>query len=130
MKFSILMFAAFLVSCDLQPHSNAGGQSNELASIHQRLTVLEGRISAVEQAVQRQQQAGGSWTLWQVSDAFNSGYPRALSAYSSKSECLTAAASWSIPGGKVVAQDPIIFQLKGYRVSMECLPVGTTPYAH
>ena len=130
MKFLIWMFAAFLVGCDMQPRSNGAAQSEELASINRRTTALEGRASALEQAVQRQQQAVGNWTLWQVSEAINAGYPQAFSAYSSKSECVTAAGGWNYPGGKVVAQDPTIWQLKGYRVRLECLPVGTTPYAH
>src|SRR5260370_5642911 len=44
----------------------------------------------------RQQQVVGHWTLWQVSEALNSGYPQALSAYSSKNECLTGAGGWSL----------------------------------
>jgi hypothetical protein len=87
-------------------------------------------MSAVEQAIQRQQQSVGNWTLWQVTEAINAGYPQALSAYSSKTECLSAAGGWTFPGGQIVAADPVIFQLKGYRVRLECLPVGTTPYAH
>jgi hypothetical protein len=93
MKFLRWMFAAFLVGCDTQPGSSGAAQSEELASINQLTTALEERISALEQAVQRQQQAVGNWTLWQVSEAINSGYPQALSAYSSKNECLTAAAA-------------------------------------
>jgi hypothetical protein len=88
-------------------------------------------MSALEQSVQKQEQAPpGNWTLWQVTEAINAGYPQALSAFSSKNECLTAASSWTFPGGKVVGQNPTIFQLKGYRIRLECLPVGTTPYAH
>jgi len=82
----------------------------------------------LEQTLQRQQVA--NWTLWQVNEAVNAGYPQAFSAYSSKADCLSAAGGWSYPGGTVVAQDPIIFQLKGYRIRLECLPVGTSPYAH
>jgi hypothetical protein len=130
MKFVILILAAFLVGCDMQPRPNSGAKSEELAAIDQRMTALEGHISVLEQTIQKQQQAVGNWTLWQVSEALNSGYPQALSAYFSKTECLTAAGSWAFPGGKVVAQDPTIFQLKGYRIRLECLPVGTTPYAH
>lgn len=119
MKYLLLTFAVLLVGCNTQQDSN-----------NQRITALEGRVSALEQTVQKQQQAVGNWILWQVSEAFDAGYPQALSAYSSKKECLTGAAAWSFPGGTVVAQDPTIFQLKGYRIRLECLPVGTSPYAH
>jgi hypothetical protein len=126
----ILIIATLLTGCDPQLPSRVGAQAEELASITQRLTVLEGRISALEKTIQTQQESAGNWTLWQVTEAINAGYPQALSAYSSKLECLSAAGGWTFPGGKIVAQDPIIFQLKGYRVRLECLPVGTTPYAH
>jgi hypothetical protein len=130
MRLPILTLAALLAGCDAQLHPNAA-QSEELASTNQRVGALEVRMSALEQSVQRQQQAPqGNWTLWQVTEAINAGYPQALSAYSGKNECLTAAASWSVPGGKVVAQDPIIIQLKGYRIRLECLPAGVNPYAH
>lgn len=119
MRFSVLTFVVLLVGCDSQSASNT-----------QRITALEGRVSALEKTVQEQQQAVGNWILWQVSEAFNAGYPLALSAYNSKSACSTAAAAWSFPGGTVVAQDPTIFQMKGYRIKLECLPAGTTPYAH
>jgi hypothetical protein len=130
LKFLPLAFAASLTGCDPQLPSKVTAQADELASISQRMTTLEGRISTLEQSLQRQQQSVGNWTLWQVNEAINAGYPQALSAYSSKPECLSAASGWSFPGGKVVAEDPTIFQLKGYRIRLECLPVGTTPYAH
>jgi hypothetical protein len=94
------------------------------------MTTLEERMSTLEQTVKTEKKEAGNWTLWQVTDAINAGYPQALSAYSSKSDCLAAAGTWNFSGGKVVAQDPVIIELKGYRVRLECLPVGTTPYAH
>jgi hypothetical protein len=130
MRLLILTLAALLTGCDTQLHPNVAPQPDELASINQRMTALEGRMSTLEQSVQRQQQAVGNWTLWQVSEANFAGYPQAFSAYSSKAECLSAAGEWSYPGGTVIARDPTIFQLKGYRIRLECLPVGTAPYAH
>ena len=130
MRLVILTLASLLTGCDPQLPSKVAAQADALASINQRMTVLEGRMSALEQTIQRQQQSVGNWTLWQVTEAINSGYPQAMSAYPSKTECLSAAGSWTFPGGKIVAADPFIFQLKGYRVRLECLPVGTTPYAH
>lgn len=129
-NFLTLVFAGSLTGCDPQLPSKVQGQADELVSVNQRMTILESRLLTLEQTVQRQQQSVGNWTLWQVIEAINAGYPQALSAYSSKSECLSGAASWTFPGGKVVSQDPAIFQMKGYRVRLECLPVGTTPYAH
>jgi hypothetical protein len=130
MRLLILTFAALLAGCDAQLHPNAA-QSDELASIKQRVGTLEVNMSALEQSVQKLQQAPpGNWTLWEVSEALNGGYPQALSAYPSKNECLTDATGWTFPGGKVVAKDPTIFQLKGYRIRLECLPVGVNPYAH
>ena len=98
------------------------------ASINQHFSELEARVSTLE--LQAKQHPAGNWTLWLVSEALNAGYPQALSAYPSKDECVTAAASWSFPGGTVVSQDPAIIQLKGYRVRLECLPVGVSPYGH
>jgi type II secretory pathway component PulJ len=112
----------------IHSYQNVAAQSDELAALNQRMAALEGRMSTLEQSVQRQQQSVGNWTLWFVSEALNAGYPQALSAYSSKSDCLNASRNWV--GGKLVAEDPAIFQFKGYRVRYECLPVGTTPYAH
>jgi len=131
-KFVTLAFATFLTGCSPDPQlsSKVTAQASELASINQRMTVLEGRMSTLEQILQRQQQSVGNWTLWQVTEASNAGDPQALSAYSSKPECLSAARRWSFPGSKIVADDPTIFQLKDYRVRLECLPAGTTPYAH
>jgi hypothetical protein len=128
MRFTMLVFAALLVACDPQLPSKLSAQAEELVSVNQRMTALEGRISALEQAGQRQ--SAGNWTLWQVNEATNAGYPQAFSAYSSKSECLLAAAGWSYTGGKRVAEDPTIWQFKGYRIRLECLPAGTEPYAH
>jgi hypothetical protein len=100
MRLLMLTLAALLTGCDAQLHPNAAAQSDELASTNQRLGALEVRLSALEQSVQRQQQsAPGNWTLWQVSEAFNAGYPQAQSAYSGKNDCLTAAAGWTFPGG-------------------------------
>jgi hypothetical protein len=131
MRLLILMFAAFLTGCDAQQHPNVATQSDESAAIDRRVASLEGRMSGLEQLVQSQQKfPPGNWTLWQVNGALNAGYPQALSAYSGKSDCMAAAASWTFPGGKVVAQDPVIIQLKGYRVRLECLPVGVNPYGH
>jgi hypothetical protein len=128
MKLLILTLAASLMGCDQQLPSKVAAQADELASTNQRMAALEGRMLGLEQTLQRQQVA--NWTLWQVNEAVNAGYPQAFSAYSSKADCLSAAGGWSYPGGTVVAQDPIIFQLKGYRIRLECLPVGTSPYAH
>jgi len=132
MKLLMLTFAALLTGCDAQPHSNVAAKPDELASINQRLGVLQARMSALERSVQTLQQTPpGNWTLWQVAEGINAGYPQALSAYSGKSDCFTAAAGWTFPGGvKVVAADPVIVQLKGYRIRLECLPVGVNPYAH
>lgn len=130
-KFLTLAFAALLAACDPQLPAKVSAQADQLAVVNQRVATLEGRVSAMEQSVQKQQQSPpGNWTLWQVNEAINAGYPQALSAYSSKPECMTAAASWSYPGGKVVSEDPVIWQLKGYRVRFECLPVGINPYGH
>ena len=129
----LLAFAAtvLLAGCDGQLHPTAPGQSEELASANQRVNALEARLSALEQTVQNQQQAPrGNWTQWRVNKGINGGYPRALSSYSSKSECLSAAASWLYTGGKIIAQDPVIYQLKDSQVTYECLPVGVNPYAH
>jgi hypothetical protein len=131
MKFLALTLAALAAGCDPDLPSKVTAQANEMASLKQRVGALEVSTSALEQSVQKLQQApAGNWTLWQVSEAFNAGSPQAFSAYSSKSECLTAAASWSYEGGKRVAEDPTIWQMKGYRMRLECLPVGVNPYAH
>jgi hypothetical protein len=131
MKFLTLLFAVLLTGCDPQLSSKVTAQADELASAKQRLGALEVRLSALEQSVHSQQQAPpGNWTLWQVSEAANAGYPQAMSAFSSKPECLSAASGWTFAGGKVVSNDPIIWEMKGYRVRFECLPVGVNPYAH
>jgi hypothetical protein len=129
-KFLALVFVASLAGCDPQLPSKVSAQAGELAATNQRLGALEVRMSALEQTVQTHQQSVGNWTLWQVNESLNAGYPQAFSAYSSKTECLSTARTWSYAGGKVVLDDPIIFQFKGFRVRLECLPTGTTPYAH
>lgn len=131
MKLLMVALIPLLAGCDdPQMRSNVTSQADQLASVSQHMTALEGRVSTLEQTLRRQQQETASWTLWQVIEASNAGYPQAFSAYSSKSDCVSAAGSWSFPGGKLVSQDPAIYQLKSYRVRMECLPVGTQPYAH
>lgn len=120
-----LIVVASAVGCD--PHANSK-MAEQQADINLRVSVLETRVSTLE--LQAKQHPAGNWTLWQVSEALNAGYPQALSAYSSKDECVTAAGSWSFPGGTVLSQDPTIFQLKGYRIRLECLPVGVSPYGH
>jgi hypothetical protein len=130
MKLLILAVPALLAGCDPQLPSKVTAQAKELKSIDQRMTALEGRISTLEQTVERQQKDAGNWILWQVIEAANAGYPQALSAHPSKSDCLTAAGTWSYPLGTVVSQDPVIFKFKAYRIRLECLPVSTQPYAH
>jgi hypothetical protein len=131
MKFLALAFAALLAGCDPQLPAKVTAQADELASLKQRVGALEANTSALEQSVQKLQQSPpGTWILWQVNEAANAGYPQALSAYSRKSDCLMAAAGWSYAGGKRVAEDPTIWELKGYRIRLECLPAGTQPYAH
>jgi hypothetical protein len=131
LKFLPLACAASLTGCDLQLPSKVTAQADQLASLNQRTSGLEARISTLEQTLQKQQQSVGNWTLWQVYEGINAGYPQAMSAFSSKPDCLSAADSWTFPEGKKMAfVDPTIFQMKGFRVRLECLPVGTTPYAH
>jgi hypothetical protein len=125
-----LALAALLAGCDPQLPSKVSAQADDLAALKQRVGTLEVNMSALEQSVQKQQQSIGNWSLWQVNEAFNAGVPQAFSAYSSKSDCLIAAAGWSYPGGKKTAEDPTIWQMKGYRMRLECLPAGTEPYAH
>src|SRR5689334_15592571 len=130
MKPQILAIAVILTGCSPQQPSNSASHIDNPLSINQRMTDLESRVSTLEQTTKKQQQSVGNWILWQVSEAVNAGYPQALSAYSSKVECLSGASSWTFPEGKIVANDPVIFQLKGYHIRLECLPAGTTPYAH
>jgi hypothetical protein len=131
MKFLALALAALAAGCDPQLPSKVSAQADELASLKQRVGALEVSASALEKSAQKLQQSPpGNWTLWQVNEAINAGYPQAFSAYSAKSECLTAAAGWSYAGGKRVAEDPTIWEMKGYRMRLECLPAGTQPYAH
>jgi len=128
---SLALAALAAVGCDPQLPSKVTAQADELASLRQRVGALEVSTSALEQSARKLQQSPpGNWTLWQVNEAINAGYPQAFSAYSSKSECLTAAAGWSYEGGKRVAEDPTIWQFKGYRIRLECLPAGVNPYAH
>ncbi|MGO9623251.1 MAG: hypothetical protein ACLP0B_18300 [Steroidobacteraceae bacterium] len=132
MKFLALALAvaALAAGCDPELPSKVSAQSNELAALKQRVGALEVNTSALEQSVQTMQQSPpGNWSLWQVSEALNAGYPQALSAYGSKRECVSAAGQWSYPGGKQVSEDPNIWQMKGYRMRLECLPAGTQPYA-
>ena len=44
MKLLMLTFAALLTGCDAQPHSNVAAKPDELASINQRLGVLQARM--------------------------------------------------------------------------------------
>jgi hypothetical protein len=130
-KFLTLMFAALVTGCDPQMPAKVTAQADELASLKQRVGALEVNASALEQSVQKLQQSPpGNRTLWQVNEAINAGYPQGLSAYASKNECIAAADLLRYPGGKLVGQDPFIWQMKGYRVRLECLPSGTQPYAH
>ncbi len=129
--FLALAGAALAAGCDPQLPAKVTAQADELVSLKQRVGALEVNTSALEQSLQKLQQSPpGNWTLWQVNESFNAGYPQALSAWASKHECVYAAGQWSYPGGKLVSEDPNIFQLKGYRVRLECLPAGTQPYAH
>jgi len=128
MKFLALALAALAAGCDPQLPSKVSAQADELASLKQRVGSLEANTSALEQSVQKLQQAPpGNWTLWQVSKAIAAGYPQALSAFASKHECVYAAGQWSFPGGKLVSEDPNIWQLKGNRMRLECLPASTQP---
>jgi hypothetical protein len=131
LALAVAAVAALAAGCDPELPSKVSAQANELASLKQRVGTLEVNTSALEQSVQKLQQSPpGNWTLFQVAEAPNAGYPQAFSAYPSKSDCLAAAATWSYPGGKRVAEDPVIWQMKGYRMRLECLPAGTQPYAH
>jgi hypothetical protein len=128
MKLLVFAIALLLAGCDAQLGSNAATQA-ELASLNQHMAALDARMSSIEQTMQTRQPSG-NWILYYVSEALNAGYAQAWSAYPSKADCLTAAGVWTFPGSKVVALDPVTFQMKGYRIRLECLPAGTTPYAH
>lgn len=97
-KFLAFASLVLLTSCNPQQSSKVTAQADQLASMNQRMTALEGRISALELTVQTQQMEAGNWTLWQVTEGTHAGYPQAFSAYASRSDCLTAAGGWSFPG--------------------------------
>ena len=126
-RLMVISAAILLTSCGIQSGSSAATKA-ELASINQHIATLSARMSTLEKSVQ--DQSASTWVLWQVTKSTNAGYPQALTGYSSKANCLAGAAEWSYPGSKEVAQDPSIFQFKGYRILLECLPLGVTPYSH
>jgi hypothetical protein len=53
MRLLILTLAALLTGCDPQLPSKVAAQADELASIKQRMTVLEGRMSYIPRLLGR-----------------------------------------------------------------------------
>lgn len=122
-SLAIAMLPVLLTACYPQSDSQSNAQ---LAAIQSQLRQIESRLAKLEK-----NNSSGEWVLWltQVNRGYLGGAPTAQSAYPTKESCLKAAYDWSLPGGKVMGEDPYIVQTSTEQLTYRCLPMGVEPFA-
>lgn len=102
---------------------------DQLVEIRSKVADLEKRVLELEKIPPKAE----NWVLWQSTEWVNPnlinnfGWPKILSAYTSRDECLVAARSWSTPSSKVVNVDPHTIQVDAVRYIYRCLPPDVSP---
>lgn len=85
---------------------------------------LEKRIEALESSAKNT----SNWVLWQTVEwadktKFNNfGWPKVMSSYNTKEECLKSASEWTIQNGRNISRDPWIVTDGVYVYIFSCLP--------
>lgn len=123
----LLVAAMVLTACSqlFDPPDNA----TQLAALQKQLSQIESQVAHLAKTTSSGE---GEWVLWysetSMRDALAGSGVTPYGAYPTKSGCLDAAATWSIPDGKLIATDPYIIENKTIQVIYRCLPRGVTPY--
>jgi hypothetical protein len=98
-----------------------------LMTLAEQQAALESRLAKLEAV----SPAGDAWVLWQSSESLQNQFtfklPTAESAFATQRACLESAAGWKAEGLKQVAFDPVVFDGKGMRYTLRCLPKGVDP---
>lgn len=122
---------AIVVVCAAVSGCKAPPSGEQFEALEQKLAAAEARIAQLE----RSAQSKPDWVLWKRFQAapdpqrrFVFGYapPQAVSAYPDRPSCYTAARTLVVPGGQVVAEDPLSVQYPNGVQEFYCLPVGVT----
>lgn len=85
---------------------------------------LEKRIEALESSTKNT----SNWVLWQTIEwadktKFNNfGWPKVMSSYNTKEECLKSASEWTTQNGRSISRDPWIVTDGVYVYIFSCLP--------
>jgi len=124
--FTAVGLILVLTSCDSLPNPAKEAQRDKaIAKLEDRVSQLERQAALVPS--QSNARTTGDWIMWYQEEGINAGYPQAQSAYSSKENCLAAAGQWTIPNGKLAANDPVIIRNKSQGIILRCLPTGIDP---
>lgn len=117
--------AASLLACSPQSDTQTAQAINQLS---EKLNGLEARLTKVESTAASR---GEPWILWHaeinLTNPLNGVWPTAEAGYPTKEGCLTGAGRWSLPDGKQMGDDPVIWQSKTWRLTVRCLPKGVDP---
>ena len=87
------------------------------AELEKRIEVLEASSKNIS-----------NWVLWQTiewsdkSKFNNFGWPKVLSSFNTKEECLKAASEWVVPNSQNLSRDPWIVSDGVYVYIFSCLP--------
>jgi len=85
---------------------------------------LEKRIEVLESSTKNT----SNWVLWQTVEwadktkLNNFGWPKVISSYNTKDECLKSASEWTIQNGRNISRDPWIVTDGVYVYIFSCLP--------
>jgi len=99
----------------------ASGCSDKKVS---KISELEKRIEALESSTKNT----SNWVLWQTVEwadktKFNNfGWPKVMSSFNTKEECLKSASEWTTQNGRNISRDPWIVTDGVYVITFSCLP--------
>lgn len=126
----LLLSAMVLAACSqlFDPPDNA----TKLAALQKQLSQITSDVAKLEiQVGSLRTASSGEWVLWysemNLQNSLISSGITPQSAYPTKEECLTAAQTWSLPGGKVIGLDPYVIETKTIQVMYRCLPRDIKP---
>jgi hypothetical protein len=89
-----------------------------------KISELEKRIEALESSTKNT----SNWVLWQTVEwadktKFNNfGWPKVMSSFNTKEECLKSASEWTTQNGRNISRDPWIVTDGVYVITFSCLP--------
>jgi hypothetical protein len=128
LKIFIFIFIFLISGCQ---------SKNEIENISSKVSILESKILEQDAKITLLQNSASNyrWVLWASKEWVNPnalnnfGWPKLISAFSSKEQCLQNAYGYVIPDGNIIGNDPYIVQDKNKTINFiyRCLPSEVTP---